>query len=161
MVNYLWTANTDFHVWNSSNLYKKGRQYKGVPYTLCYNCPDFDSWVKNKDSENTIKADWMMDIAGNSVATAVFMNAFDEMTDNIVLGNNMMPSLLNENYRDRLFDYTDKKWRFYVSMDKQIQDFNNLPYTETYSFGPDIEELGETDYFHKGFDKNIKYQNLY
>ena len=50
MVNYAWTAKSTFHLWNNSNTYIKGKQYTGVPYTLCYNCVDFDSFKKNKDN---------------------------------------------------------------------------------------------------------------
>lgn len=50
MVNYAWTAPSTFHLWNNSNTYIKGKQYTGVPYTLCYNCVDFESFKKNKDN---------------------------------------------------------------------------------------------------------------
>ena len=50
MVNYAWTATSTFHLWNNSNTYIKGKQYTGVPYTLCYNCVDFESFKKNKDN---------------------------------------------------------------------------------------------------------------
>ena len=50
MVNYAWTATSTFHLWNNSNTYIKGKQYTGVPYTLCYNCIDFESFKKNKDN---------------------------------------------------------------------------------------------------------------
>lgn len=118
-------------------------------------------WNQDENSGNTIKADLIADAAGNTVATMVFMNIFDETISSMLFENTSLPSLFNTNYRERFYDYADARWQFHISMISEIEKFNNIYSTEEFLYGPDTEDIGESDSFHKGYDKNIKYEPLY
>jgi murein DD-endopeptidase MepM/ murein hydrolase activator NlpD len=116
------------------------------------------TWNKDKNSGNTIKADLIADGAGNTVATQVFMNIFDNLTngmiDNTSLRYTAFQSYSREDYAARLTNYFSAKYSFYNGEHKLFNNTDDLRWAQ--DFGPSSLKIeGENVYkdnYHKGID---------
>ena len=123
-----------------------------------------DRMWNNGNDGKTIKANSTLAGFGDSVAPSVFMNGYDQVTDNILFGNNDAVTLntimgLPETSRDRFISYLSAKDSFW-SGDYQIFSPETLENSRaTGRFAPDSYY---PDGQHKGIDVATKEgENLY
>ena len=117
------------------------------------------TWNKDKNSGNTIKADFIADGAGNTVATQVFMNIFDNLTngmiDNTSLRYTAFQSYSREDYAARLTNYFSAKYTFYNGEHKLFNNTDVLQWTQDFGKSNVKDNNGEQIYaddMHKGID---------
>lgn len=106
----------------------------------------------NKDGK-ALDMNLVMGYAGDSVATAVFMNYFDNMTNNIIDGNTSIASVVSgykdSGYLDRLIGYYSAKNEFYNGS-RKLFDKGDL--SRMRIFGEFQADSYYPDGQHKGID---------
>ena len=73
-------------------------------------------WIDD-GKDHTIKTGKYMKVAGNTVATQVFMQAMDSKSDSMIFGNSLdrmkvNASMYGKDYADRFMDFVDAKTKF-------------------------------------------------
>ncbi|MCR5624133.1 MAG: peptidoglycan DD-metalloendopeptidase family protein, partial [Lachnospiraceae bacterium] len=117
--------------------------------------------IENTKWNNDGKAlnmDLVMGYAGNTIATSVFMNYFDETTNKMIDGVLSIPTAISNyvesGYLGRLFDYYSKKNDFYNGVRKLFDDYSAVTWTQ--DMGKPDESTASIYSQHKGGDMTAK-----